>query len=215
MTFWLFMALFYTPSVIEDAKDPLEGWLPSDIEMRNLDCEPLTATGARQRLPGQVTGPSARGDFFDRRAVICRERLMKPGVRKAADDALLAGLGDTAGELAGLVGDLEDHERDRTWLVETFHPDAGISAKIGFAVKNALLDRRLRVSDRAPALAADDIAIIGQLPPEKAYPLACVRYAATGSLGAGHALLAVVRRHPGETLLHGGLCVDGRWRWLR
>ena len=85
----------------------------------------------------------------------------------------------------------------------------------GVAVKNALLDRSLKVSDRAPALAAGDIEVIGRLSPQAAYPIACTRYAAAGSLGDDDALLTIVLRDPQETLLHAGICTGGRWRWLR
>ncbi|MCA9541796.1 MAG: hypothetical protein KC620_23025, partial [Myxococcales bacterium] len=102
-----------------------------------------------------------------------------------------------------------------TWLVEVFHPEVAVGQKISFAVKNALLDRGLHASDRAPALAAGDIEVIGAVEPERAYPLVCARYAAAGSLRPDDALMAVVLRDPRETMLHVGVCADGRWRWLR
>jgi len=213
--FWLYILLFYLPSLMEGLQDPLDGWLASGTELRKLDCDPVTLEGARQQAPGRIRERAARGEYFERRAVICRERLMAPGVRRARDDAMLSGLRTTADELAGLVAELEPAEQRRTWLVETFHPEPAVGHKVGFAVKNALLDRSLKVSDRAPALAAGDIEVIGGLPAQAAYPLACTRYAAAGSLGADDALLAVVLRDPRETILHAGLCMDGRWRWLR
>lgn len=215
MEFWLFLALFYLPSLLERAQDPLDGWLPSEAALRKLDCDPVTMEGARQLAPGRLPEPSARGDYIERRAVICRERLLEPGIRRPRDDALLSRLRATADETAALVDELDPAERQRTWLVETFHPDPAVGHKIGFAVKNALLDRSLKVSDRAPALAAGDVEVIGRLEQQAAYPLACTRYAAAGSLGAGDALLAVVLRDPRETILHAGVCADGRWRWLR
>jgi hypothetical protein len=213
--FWLFVALFYLPSLLEDAQEPMDGWLPAAVELENLDCEPITVDGARQIAPGRIPEPSARGDFLERRAVICRERLMSPGIRRAGDDAMLSGLSGHAEEMAALVAALEPDERERTWLVETFHPDPAVGHKIGFAVKNALMGRSLKVSDRAPTLAAGDIQVIGSLEPAAAYPLACTRYAAAGSLGAGDGLLAIVLRDRSETILHAGICTDGRWRWMR
>ena len=215
MAFWLYLLLFYTPSIIERAQDPLDGWLPAQAALRDLDCEAVTAEGARQLAPGEVSESSPRGDYLIRRAVICRERLMPHHVRRPQDDAILSRLRITAEEMAALVVGLDASRRERTWLVETFHPDSRVAHKIGFAVKNALLDRGLRVSDRAPALAAGDIEVIGQLAPQAAYPLACTRYAALGALRPQDALLAIVLRDARETLLHAGLCVDGRWRWLQ
>lgn len=215
MEFWLFILLFSAPSLLESAQDPLSGWLADQDDLRDLDCEPMTIEGARRVVPGQVAESSARGDFLDRRAVICRERLVPQGVRRAQDDAILYRLRESAHDMAQLVGELDPAERDRTWLVEAFHPDPGVAYKIGFAVKNALLDRDLHVTDRAPTLAAGDVEVIGQVRPEVAYPLACTRYALAGSMKANDALLAVVLRDPRETILHAGVCVGGRWRWLR
>ena len=212
MAFWLYLLLFYTPTMVERAHDPLDGWLAAETALRDLDCESMTTEGARQRAPGEIPEPSARGDYLSRRAVVCRERLMPNGVRRAQDDAVLSGLRGTAKDMAGLVLDVPG---ERTWLVETFYPDSAVSQKISFAVKNALLDHNLRVTDRAPTLAAGDIEVIGQLSQQAAYPLACARYAAAGSLKPGDGLLAVVLRDSSETILHAGLCLDGQWRWLR
>lgn len=209
----ILLGLFYGPTLIEFAVDPVDGYLATTA-LPDTDCEPLTIEAARRVAPDQVPPPSARGDYLDRRAVICRERLMPRGVRRPQDDAILSTLRHTAEEMAGLVDALAAH-RDRVWLVEAFHPDPAVTYKIGFAVKNALLERDLRVSDRAPTLAAADIEVIGQVPQAQAWPLACKRYVATGSLGPDRALLAVALRDPRATVLHAGLCVDGVWRWLR
>lgn len=215
MEFWLFLLLFHAPDLVERTQDPLHGWIASQAELRDLECERTTVERARRLAPGQVAEPSARGDFLERDAVICRERLMPQGIRRASDEAILHGLRTTARDLAALVGELDADDQRRTWLVETFHPEPRVAYKVGFAVKNALLDQRLRVTDRAPTLAAGDIDVIGSLAPRKAYPLACSRYAAEGALGSGDALLAIVLRDTRETILHAGTCIDGRWRWLR
>jgi len=215
MGFWVLIFLFYAPSLVEQSQDPMQGWLPPAIDPRSLDCEPMTTEGARQRQPGRIGARSARNDYFERRAVVCRERLMAAGVLRAQDDAVLFELSDTAREIAAWVAQTGADERGRTWLVETYYPDSAVGQKVSFAVKNALLERDLVVSDRAPTLAAGDIEVIGGLPPQEAYPLACARYAATGSLRPDDALLAVVLRDPRETILHAGICTGGRWRWLR
>ncbi len=215
MEFFIFMLLFHAPDIIERANDPLHGWVASQSELRDLVCETTTVERARQIAPGRIAESSARGDFLERDAVVCRERLMPQGTRRGRDDAILEDLGTTARGLAALVGDLDAEQQGRTWLVETFHPDTRVAYKLGFAVKNALMDRDLSVTDRAPTLAAGDVEVIGALPPKKAYPLACTRYAAAGSLKPGDALLAVVLRDTRETVLHAGVCTDGQWRWLR
>lgn len=215
MEFWLYVLLFFMPSLVEEARDPMGGLLPSEIDVRDLECEQVTTEAARARAPGEVAAPPARGDTLERRAVICRERLMPHGARHPRDDAILTGLRAQATELAGLLAALEAPLRDRTWLVEVFHPDVRVGVKVAFALKNALLDRGLRVTDRAPTLAAGDIEVIGRTEPARAWPLACTRYAASGSLGPGDALMAVALRDPRETALHLGVCADGRWRWLR
>ncbi|MFN3197555.1 MAG: hypothetical protein ACE366_03890 [Bradymonadia bacterium] len=215
MTTIIFLILFNLPNLIEGAQDPVDGWVAPDVDLQALDCTPMPIEAARQALPGRIPPPSARGDYIDRRAVICRERLMPRGVRVPRDDALLLELRSTAKDMAGLVAGLSEDERGRLWMVEAFHPDPRMSHKISFAVKNALLDQGVKVSDRTPTLAAGDIAVIGGVEAARAYPLACTRYAAAGSLGSNHGLLAVVLRDARETTLHGGVCLDGRWRWLR
>ncbi len=215
MAFWLFMLAFYTPSIIENAQDPLEGWLPSDIDIRSLDCTPITIEGARQLAPEQIAAPMPRGEYLTRNALACRERLMAPGVRKSQDDVVLSNLRGTADEMAALVGGLAAEHQEKVWLVETFYPDIAVGQKVAFAVKNALLDRNLKVSDRAPTLAAGDIEVISQMAPPAAYPLACQRYFESGGLKSGDALLAIVSRDSRETILHAGTCLDGKWRWRR
>lgn len=210
MAFWLYVLIFSLPSMVETVRDPINGLLPDQAAIEHLDCEPLSTAGAERLAPGAVPQPE-RGEHLQRRAVICRERLLPRGARRAQDDALLSTLRARAVALASLT----DAQPDRTWLVEVFHPRVAVGQKIGFAVKNALLDRGRRVTDRAPTLAAGDIEVIGRLSHDKAWPLACMRYTAVGSLKAGDALLAVVLRDHRETLLHAGTCIDGRWRWLR
>lgn len=214
MTFWLFVLLYSAPSLVESARDPVDGWFATDDAARNYDCTPLSTEQAVAVAPGEVPAPPARGDFLNRRAVICRERLMPAGIRRAQDDAILSNLRGIGAEMAGLVDTLAPL-RGRTWLVESFHPDPRVAAKISFAVKNGLIDQGQRVSDRAPTLTAGDLEVIGGLPASQAYAVACARYAMNGALSAEHALLAVVLRDPRETLLHAGICADGLWRWLQ
>lgn len=195
--------------------DPAPGLLRDKSWSRNLECDRVGAETGSQRRPGQVITSGPRGDYVDRSAVICAERLMRPGLRSDRDEAILSTLDDRAAELAGLAEALRPDLAGRTWLVETYYPSGPVSAKISFAAKNALVGRGLRVSDRTPILGAGDVDVITRMPPQQAYPAACQRYHQTGSLGPDDALLAVVSRDPRETILHAGLCTQGQWRWLQ
>ena len=103
----------------------------------------------------------------------------------------------------------------RTWLVEAHYPSASVASKISFATKNALVELGLSVSDRMATLAAGDVDVIVRMSPEDAYPAACRRYFASGSLGADDALLSVILRDTQATILHAGLCEQGQWTWLK
>lgn len=209
MELLLYIVLFSLPSMIETVRDPIDGLLPAEVDANELDCTVLTSEGAERIAPGEVPQPE-RGDSLDRRAVVCRERLLPQGTRRAQDDAILMDLRRHAKTLASSAADTQ-----RTWLVEVYHPRPAVAQKIDFAVKAALLDRDFRVTDRAPTLAAGDIEVIGRLSHDRAWPLACMRYAATGSVGPKDALLGIVLRDHRETILHAGTCIDGRWQWVR
>ena len=195
--------------------DPAPGMFRTRSRARSLQCERVSLQTANERYPGRISTPRSRGDFADRSVVICAEDLVRPGLRPAADEAILSTLDDRANELSIVAEALRPDLEGRTWLVEAFYPSAVVGAKITFATKNALMARGLSVSDRAPTLAADDVDIIGRLPPDEAYPAACGRYFATGSLGPDDVLLAVVSRDRRETILHAGLCDRGHWTWLK
>jgi hypothetical protein len=171
-------------------------------------------TGSEQ-YPGQIIAPRPRGEFVDRTALVCTERILRPGLRNARDEAVLRDLDAQARELAVAATSTREDLADHTWVVETFYPGAQVAWKIAFAAKNALMAQGASVSDRVPMLAAGDIAVLTRMSPAEAYPAACKRYHELGSLGEGDALLAVVSRHPRETTLHAGLCVAGGWTWLR
>jgi len=193
--------------------DPAPGPIRLRAQARNMDCEHISAQEAHQRYPGIIAAAKPRGDYVERRAMVCKERLMRPGLRVAQDDAILSRLEDRAAELVGVA--MRPDLADRTWLVETHYPSGPVSAKIAFATKNALVQQGLAVSDRTPVLGVDDLDVITHMGPWQAYPAACRRYADTGGMGAGDALLAVVNLDPRETILHAGLCADGRWEWLQ
>lgn len=197
-----------------DDLSPRAGYGRSDA--RRYDCERLDPVAGSKRYPGRIAPPPARSTPDDQAgAVLCRERMLRPGLRDDRDEAILSTLDDRAAELAGLARKRRPDLAERTWMVEVFYPDGTVSAKIDFATKNALVREGLAVTDRAPVLGFGDVNVITRMAPADAYPVACRRYQDTGSLGEADALLAVLVRDPRETMLHAGLCDQGRWMWLR
>ncbi len=195
--------------------DPAPGLFRTKTASAELDCEQLTVARANQERPGQIGEARPRGDYVDRRVVVCSERLISHGVRPVRDEAILSTLDARADEVASAAAALGPDLQSRTWLVETYYPSVQVASKVSFAAKNSLMEHGLTVSDRTPILGFGDLDVITRMPAEQAYPAACKRYYATGSLGEQDALLAVVSRDPRETILHAGLCSRGQWKWLR
>lgn len=202
-----------TPAAL--AQDPAPGLFRSRDVARTYECERLDSEVATRRYPGDVPPVAPRGEFAVRDALVCNQRLLRPGLRDDRDEAVLSGLRPLVTELTASVGDLHRDLSARTWLVEVYYPSVPVSAKLSFATKNELVGQGLRVSDRTPTLSAGDLDVLTRMPPAEAYPAACRRYRDNGSLGADDVLLAVVSRDPRETTLHAGVCTDGGWAWLR
>lgn len=195
--------------------DPTPGLIVSPEQARRYDCERVTPESTQLTHPGQVLPTPSRGDMVERSAIVCRERLVRPGLRDPRDEAVLSDLEARVTELAGTARALRPDLSDRTWLVEVAWPSAQVSAKIDFAAKNALLATGASVSDRGVTLAVGDVGVLSRMAPTDAWPAACTRYAGTGSLREGDALLALVSVDPRDTALHAGLCDRGVWSWLR
>jgi len=192
--------------------DPAPSATRSMAEARRLRCTALDPEAARDLRPGRIRDARARIDEADQRVVLCQETILPPDVRRASEEALLEDLEGHVGALAtAAAAALEG----RTWLVEVYHPSDQVSPKVSFATKNALMARGAAVSDRVPRLSAGDVDVLTRLSPWRAYPAACARYTASGSLGPDDALLALVLIDPRETRLHAGVCADGQWRWLQ
>lgn len=205
MTVLLFLGLF----------GPLPGPFRSKAEVRDLECERMSVDAAHRENPGAVQPVGPRGQRAQREIVVCRERMLRTGIRTPEQEAVLTTLDDTASALAVAVASLRPELRDRTWLVEAHHTDPAVGTKIAFATKNALVAQGLSVSDRLPLLSAADVQVLVRMAPDDAWAGACRRWAETGGLRADDALLAVVLRDARAARLHAGVCEGGRWSWLR
>ncbi|MCG5055989.1 MAG: hypothetical protein KA712_23795 [Myxococcales bacterium] len=193
--------------------DPSPGVVHGKADVRNLECTRLSQAVAHDRRPGEVAEPSPRVTWDRGSALVCRQRYVRLGERDPRDEAVLSSLGRHVGDItreasAAVAGDV-------VWHVDAFYPDLLVSAKIAVAAKTNLVETGRSVSDRVPLLAAGDLAVFGKLSPVRSLPMACVRYFAEGSLGPRDVLLAIALLDEQETQLHGGLCQQGTWRWLR
>lgn len=213
MWVYLLVSLALLPFVLQP--DPALGLGHTRTEAGNLDCERISAETADRRRPGTTRTSSPRGDYVERSEIVCRERLMRPGLRTPRDEAILSTLNAQATGFAATATSLRPDLASRTWLVQAHYGSAQVESKLTFATQAALVGQGLQVSDRRPTLAVGDVEVLTRLPPEDAYAAACTRYAANGSLRDDDVLLAIVSRDPRETTLHAGLCVGGRWGWLQ
>src|SRR3712207_7590994 len=59
----------------------------------------------------------------ERDALVCTERLLRPGLRDDRDEAVLSELAGLVADLTASAGELHAGLAGRTWLVEAFHPD--------------------------------------------------------------------------------------------
>lgn len=195
------------------SRDPAPSAYKSIERARSLECERLLGEVAEQEKRGRIKPGRPRGVYSDRDVLACRQRLLPEGLRQPGDEAILRDLEGRASRVASQVASTDG--ADRTWLVEAFTVNPDVGTKVAFATKAALVQEKLRVSDRVPVISAADLQVITSLPPAEAYPVACARWHATGQLRPTDVLLAMVTRHPRETNLHPGLCLDGRWSWLQ
>lgn len=215
MELGLVLLLLTMPLVSEAILDPATHLTERRRDARNLDCVRMTHAAAHELFRPRIPEPPARSSAPDADALVCRRRIMSAGERPPRDEAILSNLSRTVGEIAELASARGGQAGGITYLVETFYPDAEVGSKVSVAARTHLAERGQRVSDRVPLLAAGDLVVLGRLPPQEAYRLACARYFAQKSLGPDQALLAFMLVDGRETSLHAGLCKDGEWTWLR
>lgn len=196
------------------ASDPA-GVFASRSDARNLECVRLDQAEAARLYPGVVPEPAMRGaNFATTDALVCKRQLLEPGERPARDEAILSSLTREVSELVKSASALEPAQ-DTVWHVDAFYPDARVASKISVAARTELAERGRAVSDRVPLLAAGDVAVINRKPLQDAFPLACARTFAEGTLVAPAVFLGLMIVDAREAQLHAGVCARGRWRWLR
>jgi hypothetical protein len=209
----ILLLLPLTP-VADHLFDPAPGIWSSKQEARSLECRYMTQAKAHELYPDQVPEAAPRASTLSKvDALVCTRRIMNPGERSGRDEAILSSLRQMVGEISEVAGALGS--RETTWHVDAFYPDPRVASKISVAARTELAERRRKVSDQVPLLAAGDLVVLRDLPAKDAYPLACKRYFDQQILGKDEAFLGIMLVDERETQLHAGVCMDGRWRWLR
>lgn len=209
-----FLAFLASIALIATTPDVAPSSVRTHESARNYTCEYLSITETERRFPGAVAPTPGRGDSAERNSLVCTESLIEAWRRNPQDEAILRHLTEHSREMAETATSIRPDLAGRTWLVEAYHPNAVVTAKLAFASKNALMEQGVTVSDRTPLLAVGDVDALVRLPATEAYREACARYTATGSLKPTDALLAVVYADPRETSVHAGVCERGTWSWL-
>ncbi|MDX2010323.1 MAG: hypothetical protein SFW67_09040 [Myxococcaceae bacterium] len=182
-------------------------------ERRSIDCTRLSQLEAFERYPGQVPAPQARTVASEDPGVLtCASRYFAIDERPARDEAILSTLSEQVGALADQAGAL--YGREAVWHVDAFYPSLPVAQKIAIAARTTLAERGLTVSNRVPTLAAGDVAVLATLPPAEVYPAACRRSFETRVLEGRDVFFGVMIVDAKETILHGGVCSEGTWRWL-
>ena len=193
--------------------DPAPGIWHGKSEARNLECSRVSQLRAHELHPDEVPAPPARLANQESDALLCTRRYLREGDRPERDEAILSSLRQSVGEFVETASALGQGELN--WHVDAFYPQPEVAAKISVAARMELAEQGRRVSDKVPVLAAGDIAVLGRMAPQQAYPLACKRYFDQHALGENDAFLGIMLIDARETQLHAGLCLNGEWRWLR
>ena len=104
--------------------DPSASMFRSKDQARRYECESTSAEQGDTLRPGQVVTSPPRGDYVERDAVICVERLMRPGLRAPRDEAILSSLDSITSELASNAVGIKAEDADGRSLVPAAQGDA-------------------------------------------------------------------------------------------
>jgi hypothetical protein len=198
----------------------LRSWVTDPVllsrsERRELECQRMSEADATARFPGRVSVTPPReiaGATVD--ILVCSPRVVPIDDRPARQERLLVALSEQVSQVTERAVELMP-EPDTRWLVEAHDPSAAVAVKLAVAAKTNLAERRRRVSDAPPTLAAGDVAVLMRMPAARAHAVACLRYHQEGALGPSDVLLALAVLDERETAIHAGLCHRGDWRWLQ
>ncbi|HEY1099051.1 MAG TPA: hypothetical protein VGF99_08980 [Myxococcota bacterium] len=219
-------ALFFFLSILfgfaDHVTDPVHAGWRGRSELRALECERLDQAEAHRRRPSEVPETDRRAQTqMQIDAVVCHRRIVRDGLRDDRDEAVLASM---TSDIDAIVAQASAYTSSSSSspspatsrvIVDAFYPSLPMQGKIRSAALSAFAEAGLTTSTSLPLLAADDIAILGQLNVADALPLACQRLRAEGSLADGDTFVGIALLRPQETQLHGGICQAGVWRWLR
>jgi hypothetical protein len=204
---------FFIPYFAAWMHDPAPGFFRPAADSRGMECRFFTDEGAREIRSETNDSSAGRGDFAEMSAMRCNSFVMNPGERSNAQEAVLWDLSRQVADITSTISRSPEAE-GQTWLVDVYHPDAELAAKIRTAVRVALAERNVHVTDRVPVLPAEDIQNLQKVSADSVMPFACSRFSKQQALSSKDTLLGVVLRDNNETLLHAGTCKGGEWVWL-
>jgi len=193
--------------------DPSFDFWKGRQEIRDLECERMSQAQAHELHPGKVPPPAPRMETFMKvDALVCTPRIVPAGEQPPRDEVILTTLGERVGQLTrAATASVSNVSR---WYADAYYPNITISSRIALAARTDLAENGAPVSNAVPLLAAGDLLVLRSLPVSRAFPLACIRAFEEGALAADEALLSIVLVDERSTELHGGVCHQGRWRWL-
>lgn len=187
-------------------------WLATKQERRNSHCVLLDQAQGHQRFPEQILAPAVRNIGDVSQLLYCAPNYIPITMRNAQDEAILQQLSDFAQQISQLAQPYQ--RRDSYWLVDVFYPNAKVRAKLTTAIQLALAAQQGTIATQLPHLPVAQLAALGAIPAQQAYPAACALYASQADLPPQALLLQILQLDHRELQLHAGICSQGQWQWL-